>query len=143
MYKHLECGCERNRSDAFYMDGGYEWADHMDRIKGSSAIGSWGQDGWDAGKWPYVIFATLADQDTPSWGWAMYVEGDIYEHYFDHEECRNSSLDQQIAWYWCSETHEAGDAAREFKARDDNEGLGVTPLPDRFRGPFSWSRVKL
>jgi hypothetical protein len=41
---------------------GYDW---MDTLEGTawSVLPNWGSEGWDAGSWPYIIFAVARTRD--------------------------------------------------------------------------------
>ncbi|MGV0108922.1 hypothetical protein [Arthrobacter sp. CP30] len=43
-------------------------------------MGAWGTDGWDAGSWPYVFFATATHRDETGtlYRYGTYIEGDTY-----------------------------------------------------------------
>lgn len=142
MYKHLECGCETHRT-SFTLKDGYEWAETFSNTFGAATIYGYGLDGWDAGQWPYVVFAVShVPVLIQPWAYHIRVEGDVTDYRYDHEECRDSALDQAVAWYWAGEDHEAGETAREYESRGGDGRPGVRPLPDRFRGRFSWARLK-
>ncbi|MCU1531108.1 MAG: hypothetical protein JWO49_679, partial [Arthrobacter sp.] len=62
---------------------GYDW---MDTLEGTawSVLPNWGNEGWDAGSWPYIIFAVARTRDRSGelFGYGTYVEGDTTTHWF-------------------------------------------------------------
>ena len=62
---------------------GYDW---METLTGTSwsALPSWASEGWDAGAWPYIIFAVARHRDEAGelFGYGTYVEGDTRTCWF-------------------------------------------------------------
>jgi hypothetical protein len=56
---------------------GYDW---MDTLEGAvwAVLPNWGSEGWDAGSWPYIIFAVARTRDRNGelFGYGTCVEGD-------------------------------------------------------------------
>ena len=62
---------------------GYDW---MDTLEGTewSVLPNWGSDGWEAGSWPYIIFAVAHTRDGNGemFGYGTWVEGDTSTYWF-------------------------------------------------------------
>jgi hypothetical protein len=48
-----------------------------------SVLPRWGSEGWDAGSWPYIIFAVARTRDGNGelFGYGTYIEGDTATHW--------------------------------------------------------------
>ncbi|WP_434612715.1 hypothetical protein [Arthrobacter sp. A5] len=62
---------------------GYDWMDSLENTAWS-VLPNWGSEGWDAGSWPYIIFAVARTRDGNGelFGYGTYVEGDTATHWF-------------------------------------------------------------
>jgi hypothetical protein len=62
---------------------GYDWMDTLDGTAWS-VLPNWGSEGWDAGSWPYIIFAVArtGDRNGELFGYGTYVEGDTAASWF-------------------------------------------------------------
>lgn len=80
---------------------GYDW---MGTLPGTpwSEMSAWGTDGWDAGSWPYVIFAaaTHHDETGPLYGYGTYVEGDTFTRWYRSEDAYHKAITADVFWYW-------------------------------------------
>jgi hypothetical protein len=106
--------------------GGYDVMDVAAR-HGWHAVASWGQDGWDLGAWPYVIFFTRNRGDR--WEVAQYVEGDVYAHAYPDQATRDTVLDGSAFWHWRQ-------GEKSWVAQYER----VEQVPPRLRGPFGSER---
>jgi len=148
-YEHLTCGCEVTLPQGFTHTEGHDWAGKAARHPCFDLVSQHGLDGWDAGQWPLVVIATSDNRpEDPArpFGITTRAEGDLLEQRYRHRECRESALDQIVAFYWVAmgDDHEAATAARTARAWDPfkpEDGMGTEPLPERFRGRFSWARL--
>ena len=112
-----------------YDGTGYDWMEAVEASRcGWHPAASWGLDGWDLGKWPYVI---VCHHDSPGrYGLAVYCEGDLDVWAFDTEAERDRETDTIAHYYW------------------RNDSSGPDDLPDKpedmraqHRGAFSWQRL--
>lgn len=90
---------------------------------------TWGQDGWDAGDWPYVVLASV--EALAEYGALYYVEGDVTVASFGKAAERDAWIDVRVFWHW--------------KARNEPwvaEVESVDDLDPKYRGPFSWERCR-
>lgn len=80
---------------------GYEYMELAER-KGWRPIASWGADGWDFGEWPYVIgfYRPRSTETGNTWGYALYVEGDLTTRYYDSREAFIENVDREAFFYW-------------------------------------------
>jgi hypothetical protein len=60
-------------------------------------IGTWGQDGWDLGAWPNIVFF-VAD-DRPPFDLAVFVEGTVDHYRFPSRDLLHEAIDYLFAWY--------------------------------------------
>jgi hypothetical protein len=91
--------------------------DHAARF-GWTALVVWGQDGWEFGSWPYVIYfvrhhsaGMSLDDDIPflparPFELCQYVEGDLTVWAFSSAAERQATIDQLAVRQWVSD-HEA------------------------------------
>lgn len=100
------------------------------------AVSSWGRDGWDLGKWPYVVFY-FREVDGDKFQYATNVEGDVYAWSFPTEEMRNTAVDAEALWYWQNQ----GESWVQ-RYREGREPYSVDTMPAKLRGPFSWERLE-
>ncbi|CAM3307774.1 hypothetical protein PSET11_02458 [Arthrobacter ulcerisalmonis] len=91
---------EPNLPSAEWCDG----YDYMDRAAkhGWSAMGNWGEEGYDLGAWPYVIMfvRVVRDGGRHLYGFGRYVEGDLSADYYRSKEACNEAISRQAFWYW-------------------------------------------
>lgn len=118
-------------------------------------VTSWGRDGWDLGKWPYVViytrdakcvcllpdsrevYAHEPDCTGPVFELMQIVEGDHTIYRFRADEDRDAAIDYMFSWYAADE-----DWAPLSYADRHLLDHGVLFVDDRWRGPFSWSRLE-
>ena len=111
---------------------GYEDMEQAGKA-GWTNISSWGRDGWDLGKWPYVsIQARLHDG---RWELQQIVEGDHDVYAFADVEDMRAAIDYLFLWYAADEDW----APLSWEQRSDLDA-GAVAVADEFRGPFSWAR---
>lgn len=82
---------------------GYDW---MDTLEGTawSVLPNWGNEGWDAGSWPYIIFtvARIRDGSGELFGYGTYVEGDTSTHWFRSQEACFAAITAEVFFHWAS-----------------------------------------
>lgn len=91
---------EKNLPSAEWCEG-YDYIDRAARA-GWSAMGNWGEEGYDLGAWPYVIMFTRVVRDGGRYlyGFGHYVEGDLSADYYRSKEACNEAISRQAYWYW-------------------------------------------
>jgi hypothetical protein len=106
--------------------------------QGWHAVSSWGRDGWDLGSWPYVVIY-IREENGTAYEMQQIVEGDHTVYRFSSEEDRNAAIDYLFLWY-AADQHWAPITCDQREALD----IGYPPLAitDKWRGPFSWSRLE-
>lgn len=92
---------ESNLPSAEWCDG----YDYMERAeaRGWSAMGSWGEDGYDLGSWPYVIGFVRVVRDGASrylYGFGLYCEGDLTTDYYRTKDACNEAISRQAFTFW-------------------------------------------
>ncbi len=114
-----------------YVGGeGFEFIEEMQH-NGWFVIPSWGNEGWDAGEWPYQSYAMWLTDDA-SWT-CQYTEGDVLIVEYETPEDAVESLDRAIAFGW-----NLRDRGKPKDLKLDLTGLPENP---EYRGPFSWKRL--
>ncbi|WP_460467426.1 hypothetical protein [Calidifontibacter terrae] len=70
---------------------GYDW---MDALDGWQVVPLWGRDGYDLGRWPLLILAvaTVGLADSPVYGVATYIEGDVTVQAFNRPADTNDAI---------------------------------------------------
>lgn len=142
-YEYAAHGCREDSFGVTMLDG-FEWIHEIEKLPGWSPVSSWGRDGWDAGDWPLVAVAKNTGPNlVDRWAFVVRVEGDIERSLFCSEACRDSAIDELVAWYWAAsgDSHEAAVVASASGVYELPRGESA-PLPPRFRGPFSWERLE-
>lgn len=115
-------------------DDGYEDME-AERTRGWRAISSWGLNGWDLGEWPYVVIS-CGESLTGAPDLLCTVEGDRDVYRFATTEDRDAAIDYLFLWY------AAGKEYSDFPVIDRGQlDAGALTVDERFRGPFSWSRL--
>jgi hypothetical protein len=63
---------------------------------------NWGNDGWDAGSWPYIIFAVARTRDGNGelFGYGTYVEGDTTTHWFRTQDACFDAVATEVFFHW-------------------------------------------
>lgn len=106
---------------------GYDW---LENLTGSpwKVMGAWGTDGWDAGSWPYVFFATATHRDETGtlYGYGTYIEGDTYTHWYRAEDACHKAITAEVFWYW---KHGQADGPAHLPATAEE-------LDDEFTKPY-------
>ncbi len=77
---------------------GYDFM-HGAAEHGWAALSNWGEDGWDAGDWPYVIIFIRGHKDIGYWT-MVHVEGDLSVNKFDTMGEALQNLDTTVHFYW-------------------------------------------
>jgi hypothetical protein len=117
-----------------WVDDGYDFIQAAER-GGWRTVAGWGEDGWDLGDWPYVVFVfrEVVDEDGKRFQRACYVEGDIRVESFATAQAREEATDVSAAFYWRR-------ASKSSIGKELYEACQTTPedepLPARFRGPY-------
>lgn len=93
---------------------GWDWMANVPRPW--SVIGVWGEEGYDIGDWPYVIYALgHAEVDGVEYfGYTKHVEGDIYTYWFAGERNRDLAVSEEARWDW---SHTSG--GEKYKTVED------------------------
>lgn len=81
---------------------GYEWMGNL--AHGWHAVGLWGDQGWDLGRWPYVIIVHFDGDGL--YGRAVYVEGDLHTGAYTVRAARDQATSDTAVFYW--RTYENG-----------------------------------
>ena len=109
---------------------GYDW---METLTGRpwDTLASWSREGWDAGSWPYIIFAsaTHADASGPLYGYGLYLEGDTETHWFRSQTACHEAITEAVFGFW------------KLGQSDGPANLpeAAAELPSRYRKPyFGW-----
>lgn len=106
------------------MDAAHTDADRSNYGAGWHLVSSWGRDGWDLGRWPYVKVSHR--EQGGRFDVMTYCEGDR-DVYSCATEADRDSVTDFLAWfYWEGESWV--------------QGLTFDTLPGGLRGPFSWAR---
>lgn len=105
---------------------GYEDME-VESARGWSAVPSWGEDGWDLGEWPYVVYYVNATN-----GLLQICEGDREFWQFDSAEQRSAAIDH-LFLRTCD--HPEITVVREAWEYGEQ-------VPERFRGAFSSARLR-
>lgn len=112
---------------------GYDWMDTLDGTAWS-ARPNWGSEGWDAGSWPYIIFAVARTRDGNGelFGYGTYVEGDTATHWFRSQDACFQAITAEVFFHWAS------------GQSDGPENLPATAagLPTRTAGPTPAGRAR-
>lgn len=110
----------------FAGDGGYDWMGHME-AKGYKLMGGWGQDGWDLGDWPYLMYARNKDFTQV----IEYCEGDTTTWNFASRDNAIAFLDRIAELQW----------RNRGPLVDDMKQYPLGELPEKYRGPYASNRV--
>ncbi len=90
----------RDDAQGYSLDG-YDWMDAA-ATTDWHAPGLWGKEGWDCGRWPYVIM-TLAkgtDEVGPFYGTTTYCEGDLITKFFRSQMEQWKYVTEWCRWNW-------------------------------------------
>ncbi|MGY2747375.1 hypothetical protein [Arthrobacter sp. UYCu723] len=106
---------------------GYDW---MDTLEGTawSVLPNWGSEGWDAGSWPYIIFALARTRagNRDLFGYGTYVEGDTSTHWFRSQGACFEAITAEVFFHWKSgQSH-----------GPDNLPATAAELPGKDRKPY-------
>lgn len=112
-----------------YDGTGYDWMDNVaDTRSGWHAVPDWGLDGWNLGRWPYVI---VCHYDAPGrHGLAIYCEGDLDVRAYDTQTERDADTDRIAHLYW-----------RNYRSGPDDLPDKPEDMRPHHRGPFSRQRL--
>jgi hypothetical protein len=106
---------------------GYDW---MAALEGTawSVLPNWASEGWDAGSWPYVIFAVARSRDSGGelFGYGTYVEGDTSTHWFRSQGACFEAITAEVFFHWASGQ----------SGGPDNLPATAAELPDQDRKPY-------
>jgi hypothetical protein len=82
---------------------GYDWMETLEGT-GWSVLPNWGSEGWDAGSWPYIIFAVARTRDPNGelFGYGTYVEGDTSTHWFRSQAACFEAITAEVFFHWAS-----------------------------------------
>jgi hypothetical protein len=109
------------RRASLYGDG-YDVMEQAGK-RGWHAVAAWGQDGYDLGSWPYVIFF-FRDREG-QYDLLYYVEGDVTMYSCPTQDIRNVIVDELAFFHW---KYQGERWVEEFASIDQ--------LPDTLRGPY-------
>ena len=106
---------------------GYDW---MDTVEGTpwSVLPNWGSEGWDAGSWPYIIFAAARIRvgNGELFGYGTYVEGDTATHWFRSQDACFEAITAEVFFHWTSGQSDG----------PDNLPTTAAELPKQDRRPY-------
>lgn len=106
---------------------GYDW---MDTLEGTpwSVLPNWGSEGWDAGSWPYIIFAVARTRDGNGelFGYGTYVEGDTATYWFRSQDACFDVITAEVFFHWASGQSDGPDNLPDTAAG----------LPEQDRKPY-------
>ena len=78
----------------------------METLEGTawSVLPNWGSDGWDAGSWPFIIFAVARTRDRNGelFGYGTYVEGGTSTHWFRPQDACFDAITAEVFFHWAS-----------------------------------------
>ncbi|RAN79180.1 hypothetical protein B5P43_14695 [Bacillus sp. SRB_336] len=82
---------------------GYDWMGRIE-ARGWHVIGNWGCDGWDLGRWPYIMLAgfRIRDEAGDLWGMATYCEGDVTTTWHRTQAAHWDAISHHAHFYWKS-----------------------------------------
>jgi hypothetical protein len=109
-------------------EDGSDYADRVEATEGFRVIWTWGLDGWDVGELPYWQFFHNHDYTAIR----EYCEGDITTWEFATRQDGIAFMDAIAERLW----RQKGHIIDELVQYPEGE------LPERYRGPFSWERLK-
>ncbi|MGH3262377.1 MAG: hypothetical protein ACRDNS_10300, partial [Trebonia sp.] len=107
---------------------GYDVMDAVGQPPAWTAVSSWGHDGWDLGRWPYVVIYTRRHGDRHQL--AQYVEGDVDAYSYSTREELYAAIDHLAFFYWHN--------------HDESWVAGISDsnhMPEQLCGPFQRSRL--
>ncbi|MGM7774493.1 hypothetical protein ACSVHC_00470 [Arthrobacter sp. KNU-44] len=85
----------------------------MDTLNGTlwSVLPKWGSEGWDAGSWPYIVFAVARTRDRNGelFGYGTDVEGDTTNHWFRSQDACFEAITAEVFYHWTSGQFEGPD----------------------------------
>lgn len=87
---------------------GYDYIDELSN--GWYAVGLWGSDGWNLGRWPLMVVAHW--DGNGAYAFATRTEGDITIKQFHTREGRDHATDEYFVWF--NNFHEVEDAPRSM-----------------------------
>ncbi|MCT9627246.1 hypothetical protein HWD94_19315 [Pseudarthrobacter equi] len=90
---------------------------------------NWGSEGWDAGSWPYIIFAIARTRDSTGelFGYGTCVEGDTSTYWFRSQDACFEAITAEVFFHWT------------YGQSDGPENLPTTAaeLPEQDRRPYA------
>lgn len=110
-------------------DSGYDYME-LAESNGWVAIGTWGQDGWNFGNWPYVMGFYRHERAGGEnfWGFGTYLEGDLVTDYYESRTALMEAIDRRAFADWKG-GHADGPTDLPGKFED---------LPAKYRGPSNF-----
>jgi hypothetical protein len=155
----------------FYAQDGYDFETLAEKL-GWRMVASWGRDGWDHGDWPYVKYGYVdidpickgtcegwratdcaalpgagrccvacTHTEPPVFGYVSYCEGDHTVVAYATREERDRALDEAALFHWVHRRESWVEAVAKRRDKPLDQ-LTVDDLPPKFRGHFSWGRLK-
>jgi hypothetical protein len=107
---------------------GYDW---METLEGTAwlVLPNWGSEGWDAGAWPYIIFAVARTRDGNGelFGYGTYVEGDTATHWFRSQDACFAGITADVFFHWASGLSDGPENPPRHRYR--TAGAGPQALP--------------
>lgn len=84
-----------------YVDSydGHEWREKATEY-GWYVPGSWGREGWNLGKWPYMQIALWDSYETMVYAFVVYIEGDLEVHAYKSPIGRDTAVTEIAARWW-------------------------------------------
>ncbi|WP_157356998.1 hypothetical protein [Arthrobacter sp. U41] len=106
---------------------GYDWMDILDGTAWS-VLPNWGSEGWDAGTWPYIMFAVARTRDGNGGlsGYGTCVEGDTATHRFRSQDACFEAIAVEVFFHWASGQSDG----------PDNLPATAAELPHKDRKPY-------
>jgi hypothetical protein len=98
------------------------------RVSARAVLPNWGSEGWDAGSWPYIIFAVphTRDKDGEQFGYGNSRRGRHAAHWFGSQEACFKAITAEVFFHW---TSGQSDGAENLPAT-------AAQLPDQDRKPY-------
>ena len=124
--EHETASYGRNYTES---DDGYSDMEAEEK-RGWSVQAGWGQDGWNLGDWPYVMFYFRERDD--SYELLTIVEGDRTAWKFSSREDRDAAVDYLFLWYAAGESW----APLSWEDREKLDAGTLVIADSKWRGPY-------
>ena len=112
---------------------GYDWMETLEGIAWS-VLPDWASEGWDAGSWPYIVFAVARTRDPNGelFGYGTCVEGDTSTHWFRSQDACFEAITAEVFFHWGSGQSDGPDSLPDTAA----------DLPEQDRKPYPGGRTR-